>query len=102
MELNVFLLDISCRVTNLQGRLLGLALLVKGAMDVALHGGVVLEMMLCLPPMKWVGGLERLLEVFRACSAPAGLRSGGAVSRSDHLLPIVLLILIPPVVASLG
>ena len=45
-ELSVFLLGISRWVTGLQGRLLGLALLVEGAMDVALHGGVVLEVVL--------------------------------------------------------
>ena len=39
-------------------------LLPEGAMDVALHGGIVLEKMLHLTPMEWVGGLERLLEVF--------------------------------------
>ena len=43
---------------------MGLALLAEGAMDVALHGGIVLEKMLHLTPMEWVGGLERLLEVF--------------------------------------
>ena len=45
---------------------MGLALLAEGAMDVALHGGVVLEEVLCLPPVEWVGGLESLLEVFWA------------------------------------
>ena len=81
---------------------MGLALLAEGATNVALHGGVVLEMMLCLPPMKWVGGLERLLEVFRACSAPTGLRSGDTVGRDDHLLPTVLLVLVLLVLALLG
>ena len=52
--------------------------------------------------MEWVGGLERLLEVFRACSAPMGLRSGYVVSRGDHPLPMALLVLVLPVVASLG
>ena len=31
-----------------------------------------------------------------------GLRSGGAVGRGDHLLPVAVLVLVPPVVASLG
>jgi hypothetical protein len=56
-------------------------------MDVALHGGAVLEEVLCLPPVERVGGLERLLEVFWACASLAGLRSGGVVGRSHHLLP---------------
>ena len=63
-ELGVFHLGASRRVIGLQGRLLGLALLAEGAMDVALHGGVVLEEVLCLSPMEWAGVLERLLEVF--------------------------------------
>jgi hypothetical protein len=49
-ELIVFLLGTVRRVTGLRGRLLGLALLAEGATDVALHGSVVLEKMLCLPP----------------------------------------------------
>jgi hypothetical protein len=64
VELIVFLLGTVCWVASLQGRLLGLALLAEGAMDVALHGITILEEMLCLPPMEWAGGLERLLEVF--------------------------------------
>jgi hypothetical protein len=72
VELIVFLLGTVRRVAGLRGRLLVLALLAEGAMDVALHGITVLEEMLCLPPMEWAGGLERLLEVFQACSAPRG------------------------------
>jgi hypothetical protein len=98
----VFLLGAIRRVTGLQGRLLGLALLAEGAMDVAFHGGAVLEKILRLPPVEWAGGLERLLKVFWACSAPAGLRSGGTVGRDDHLLPAALSVLVPPVAASLG
>jgi hypothetical protein len=79
-ELVVFLQGTACRVTSLRGRLLGLALLAKGATDVALHGCVVLEEMLRLLPMERAGGLERLLEVFQSCSAPTGLRSGGVVT----------------------
>ena len=63
-ELGVFLLGASHWVPSLQGRLLGLALLAKGATDVALHASTVLEEVLCLPPMEWAGGLEPLLEVF--------------------------------------
>jgi hypothetical protein len=100
-ELVVFLLGAVHRVTRLWGRLLGLALLAKGATDVALHGCIVFEKMLRLPPMEWAGGLERLLKVFQICSAPAGLRSGGMVGHGDHLLPVVLPILIPSVAASL-
>jgi len=48
-NLVVFFLGTVCRVASLQGKLLGLALLAKGAMDVALHGSVVLEEMLHLP-----------------------------------------------------
>ena len=80
---------------------MGLALLAEGAMDVALHGGVVLEKMLHLPPMEWAGGLERLLEVFRSCSVPARLRSGNAVGPRNHL-PMALSVLVPPIMASLG
>jgi hypothetical protein len=78
-ELIVFLLGAICRVAGLQGRLLGLALLAEGAIDVALHGSIVLEKMLRLPLMERAGGLECLLEVFWVCNMPAGLRSGGAV-----------------------
>jgi len=63
-ELSVILLGTSRWVTDLQERLLGLALLAEGTTDVALHGGAVLEEVLCLPPMEWAGGLECLLEVF--------------------------------------
>jgi hypothetical protein len=38
--------------------------LAEGVTDVALHGGIVLEEVLCLPLMEWAAGLERLLEVF--------------------------------------
>ena len=34
-------------------------------MEVAPNGGIVFEEVLCLPHMERVGGLERLLEVFR-------------------------------------
>ena len=81
---------------------LGLALLAEGAMDVALCGSVVLKKMFCLHPMEWARGLEHLLEVFQACSMPIGLRSSSAVSHSDYLLPVVLLVLALPIVASLG
>jgi hypothetical protein len=37
-ELGVFLLGTPRQVASLQGRLMGLALLAEGAMDVALHG----------------------------------------------------------------
>jgi hypothetical protein len=97
----IFLLGAIRRVTSLWGRLLGLALLAEGAMDVALHGCIVFEKMLCLPPMEWAWGLERLLKVFWTCSAPAGLRSRGMVGHGDHLVPVVLPILILPVVVSL-
>jgi hypothetical protein len=100
-ECIVFLLGIVRRVASLWGRLLGLALLVEGATDVALHGGTILEKMLCLPLVERAGGLERLLKVFRLCSTPTGLRFGGAVSHGDHLLSAVLPVLISPVVASL-
>ena len=49
-ELVVFLLGTVRWVASLRGRLLGLALLAMGATDVALHGGIVLEKMLRLPP----------------------------------------------------
>ena len=62
-QLIVFLLDAIHWVTSLQDKLLGLALLAEGAMDVALHGSTVLEKMLRLPPMERVGRLKRLLEV---------------------------------------
>jgi hypothetical protein len=63
-ELILFPLGAVHQVTGLRGRLLGLALLAEGATDVALHGGVVLEKMLCLPTMERTRGLECLLEVF--------------------------------------
>jgi hypothetical protein len=49
-ELVVLLLGIVRQVVSLQGRLLGLALLAKGAMDVALHGSTFFEKMHRLPP----------------------------------------------------
>jgi hypothetical protein len=101
-ELVVFLQGTACLVASLRGRLLGLALLAKGAMDVALHGCVVLEKMLRLPPMEQAGGLKRLLEVFRSCSSPVGLRSGDVVSHGDHLLPAEVSVLVLPVIALLG
>ena len=58
-ELIVFLLGAICRVISLRGRLLGLALLAEGAMDVALHDSAVLEKMLRLPPNGTGRGLER-------------------------------------------
>jgi hypothetical protein len=100
-ELVGFLLGAVCRVAGLGGRLLGLALLAEGATNVALHGSTVLEEMLHLPPMEQVGGLECLLKVFRACSAPTRLRFGDAIGRGDHLLPMALSVLVLPVVASL-
>jgi len=63
-ELGVFLLGTSRWVTGLQGRLSGPSLLAKGATDVALHDSAIIEEVFCLPPVEWVGGLERLLEVF--------------------------------------
>jgi hypothetical protein len=101
-ELVVLLLGIIHRVTGLRGRLLGLSLLAEGATDVALHGGTVLEKMLRLPPMEWVGGFERLLEVFRVCSAPVGLWSSDTIGHGDHLLPAVLLVLVLLVATLLG
>ena len=52
------------QVIGLRGRLLGLALLDEGAMDVALHGSIVLEEVPGLPPMEQAGGLEHRLKVF--------------------------------------
>ena len=100
-ELGVFLLGPSYWFASLQGRLLGLALLAEGAIDVTLHGGIVLEEVLCLPPVEWAGGLERLLKVFWACTSPARLRSGGTVGHAHLLLPTSLSVLAPPVVVSL-
>jgi hypothetical protein len=100
-ELIVFLLGTVCWVTGLRGRLLGLALLAEGATDVALHGGTVLEKMLCVPLVEQAGQLEHLLKVFRSWSTPVGLRFGGAVRYSDHLLPAVSLVLVSPITASL-
>jgi hypothetical protein len=100
-EIIVFLLGAIRRVTSLRGRLLGLALLAEGATDVALHGCIVLEKMLRLPPVERAGGLKRLLKVFRTCSMLAGLRTGDVVGHGNHLLPTVLPILVSPVMASL-
>jgi hypothetical protein len=47
--------------------------------------------------MERAGGLERLLEVFRASSVAARLRSGSAIGHGDHLLPMVLLVLVLPI-----
>jgi hypothetical protein len=52
--------------------------------------------------MERARGLERLLEVFWACALPMGLRSGGVVDHGHHLLPVALLVLGPPIIASLG
>jgi hypothetical protein len=54
-EFGVFLQGASCQVIGLQGKLLGLALLAEGATNVAIHGGVVLEKVLCLPPVERAG-----------------------------------------------
>ena len=71
-------------------------------MDVAPNGGGILEEVLCLPAMEWAGGFERLLEVLGARSVPMGLTPGGAVGRVHHLLPTVLLVLVPLVMMMLG
>jgi hypothetical protein len=63
-ELSVFLLGTSRWVTNLQGKLMGLALLVEGAANVALHGSVVLEEVLRLP--SWNG--QGASSAFSKCS----------------------------------
>jgi hypothetical protein len=76
--------------------------LAKGATNVALHGGIVLEEVLCLPSMEWAGVLEHLLEVFWACASLVGLRSGGMVGRGYHLHPAALLVLVSPIAMSLG
>ena len=52
--------------------------------------------------MERAGGLKRFLEVFRACTAPSRLRSGGAVGHGHHLHPMPLPILVPLVMALLG
>jgi hypothetical protein len=64
----------------------GLALLVKGVVDVASDGGVVFQEVLHRSPMERVGGLERLLKVL-------GLRTSSVVGRGHHLLPATLLVL---------
>jgi hypothetical protein len=71
-------------------------------MDVALHGSTFLDEVFCLPPVERARGLERLLEVFWACASPVRLRSSDAVNRGHHLLPMVLLVFVPPIAASLG
>ena len=63
-ELVVFLLGAIHRVASLRGRCLVLTLLAKGATDVALHGGTVLEKMLCMPPVEQARRLECLLKMF--------------------------------------
>ena len=89
-------------LASLQGRLLGLALLAEGAMDVAPDGGTIFEEVLRLPPMEQEGGLKSLLEVLGACTSPVGLRPSNVVGRNHHLLPMVLLVLVLLVMASLG
>jgi hypothetical protein len=66
-ELIVFLLGTVRRVTSLWGKLLGLALLAEGATDVNLHGRVVLEEMLWLPPVEGQGASS----AFSKCSVCA-------------------------------
>ena len=74
----------------------------EGATDVAFHGSAVLEEMLLLPLVEWARGLEHLLEVFWTCNAPSRLRSSGMVNRGNHLLPVELSVLVPPIAALLG
>jgi hypothetical protein len=101
-DLGVFLLGVVCQVVSLWGRLLGLALQGKGAMDVTPNGGTVLPEVLRLFLVEWVGGLERLLEVLGACTAPTRLRPGSAFGRGHHLLPMVLSVLVSLVAVTLG
>jgi len=61
-ELIVFFLGTIRRVASLQGRLLGLALLAEGAMNVALHGSIVLEEILHFPPWKAQGASSAFLK----------------------------------------
>ena len=77
-------------------------MLSKGAMDVAPDGGAVFEEVLRLPPVERAGGLECLLEVLMARTAPTGLRPGDAVGQGHHLLPAVLPVLVLLVAAMLG
>jgi hypothetical protein len=72
--------------------------LAKGATVVALHGGIVLKEVLCLPPVEWAGGLECLLKVFWACASPVRLRSGDVVGHGHHLLPMAFSVHVSPVV----
>jgi hypothetical protein len=51
--------------------------------------------------MERVGGLERLLEVPKSHAAPTWLRPGGTVGYGHHLLPVMLLVLVPLVVIAL-
>jgi hypothetical protein len=76
--------------------------LAESAKDVALHGSIVLEKMLCLPLVEQARGLEHLLKVFQACSMPMGLRSCSTVDHGDHFLPMALLLLVPPIAVLLG
>jgi hypothetical protein len=81
-ELGV-LLGVVCPFAGLPGRLLGHALLAKDATNVAPDGGVVLEEVLCLPPVEQAGALKCLLKVIGVRTPPTGLKLGGAVGR-DH------------------
>jgi hypothetical protein len=100
-ELGVVLHGSIHEFASLRGWLLGLALLAKGATDVAPDGGTTFEEVLCLPTVERAGGFERLLEVLGARSAPTGLRPSSAVDRGHHLLPVVLSALVPLVAATL-
>jgi hypothetical protein len=71
-KLGVILWGGVCRLISLVGRLLGLALLAEGAMDVSRNGGTIFEEVLRLSLMERAGGLERLLKVLRACAMPQG------------------------------
>jgi len=51
-ELGVLLLGAICQFASLRDRLLGLALLAKGAMDVDTHGSIKLQEVLCLTPVE--------------------------------------------------
>ena len=63
-KLVVFLLGTVRWLAGLRSRLLGLSLLAEGATNVDLHGGVVFEKMLRLPP--WNG--HRDSSAFSKCS----------------------------------
>jgi hypothetical protein len=79
-ELGV-LLGIVRRFAGLPSRLLGHALLAKDAMNVAPNGGIVLEEVLCLPPVEQAGDLKCLLKVIGVHTPPTRLKLGGAVGR---------------------